>query len=301
VNKNKAAGFTLMELVIGLVLSGIIAAAVYNIFFVVNRTVDVAEPYIENDMRISLIYNRLKKDLDGFFIPTQAETKQTSTAGGQQAEKQKPAEKPIDRLFYSTNKDNRLNELSFITDNPLLVYYDPTKGTPKSAVVRVVYRLKPMGDNNFSLMRQESSNLDMAAFDPKSTKPIREYELANNIKNISMEYAFPVQEKQGTKSTEKKQPPKYETRTEWLFEEWTKKEKASAVPRVPQLVTMKLVLWNEQHNRESEFIFKFEIPTFTTSLAGRPAIAQLSTTTSVVAPQQQLSTTTTSTTVSATL
>jgi prepilin-type N-terminal cleavage/methylation domain-containing protein len=264
-------GVTLIELVLALALSGMVAATLYNIFFIVTRGITIAEPMIDNVTRTSLVYNRLKKDLQGVFVPTQADVKATPSPQGPQAtstgQPTKVPEKPLDKVMYSINKNNSWALLSFITNNPLLTYYDPTKGIPKPAIARVVYRLESKPDGSFSLMRQESPVLNFEAFESTSSKPIRGYELANNIKNISMEYAFPVQDqKQGGANADKAQAIKFETRSEWRFDEWNKKEPGKT-PRIPQRITMTMNLWDTQRQQESVFVFKFEITTFTTAAA----------------------------------
>lgn len=256
-------GVTLIELVLGIALSSIIITLLYNLFLVTTRGIDIAEPFLENDLRSALIYRQLQKELDGVFIPFQAEALQTDSAQKKgEGPKPQSAEKPIDKVFYSINKDNSLAVLSFITNNPIRTYYDPSKGTPKPAIVRVVYRLKPTEKNGFALIRQESPLLAFDDFAPEGPKQIRGYELANNIKNISMEYTFPVPEK-------KENAVRYEKRNEWRFEEWKQKEQEKAPPKTPKYATMTLTLWDQEHRQESIIVFNFEIPTFGT--AGPPA------------------------------
>ena len=79
-------------------------------------------------------------------------------------EKEKP--KPIEKIFYSTNKDGILEMLTFVTNNPLVVYVGKDVGEVKPKVVRVQYSLKPEADkkNSYTLFRQESMELDLEKF-----------------------------------------------------------------------------------------------------------------------------------------
>ncbi len=279
------AGFTLIELIASLALTGMLMSLLFSSFFLTNRSISIAEPLIEADVRCALIHNQLVKELEGVFIPVQAELKKTgSSVVASSLEKNQP--KPLDKIFYSTNKNNRLEILSFITNNPLKIYYDEKSGTPKPAVVRVVYRLIETKDKNYTLLRQESSTLEFEAFEVKASKPIRSYEVANNIKNITMEYAF------GKKSDAKKESidqtasggGEIVRTSEWHFDEWRKKDPKTSMPRVPQFVTMKMVLWDAQLVHENIFDIMIEIPTFSFLTEQRSTSTQSSEATPTVAP-----------------
>lgn len=209
-------GFTLIELSIGLLLSGIIATALYNGFFVTNRVVDIADNFIVADFRSALVENQLGKDLEGAFVPEESELSKTTTTQKETTEKkenktiktkettvlEEKTIKPLEKVFYSSNgPEDSLRVLTFITNNPVKVYEKATNVKPKPRIVRVVYRLTPQENNpkSFSLIRQESSDLEFKAFEPNSAKPIRGYELASGIKNIKIEYTFPVQKEERKK------------------------------------------------------------------------------------------------------
>jgi prepilin-type N-terminal cleavage/methylation domain-containing protein len=291
-------GFTLIELSIGLLLSGIIATALYNSFFVTHRVVDIAENFITTDFRAALIENQFGKDLEGVFVPEEPDLAKTSTQekGKETQEKKEPAKpeekpaQPLEKIFYSINgPEDTLNLLTFITNNPVKIYEKATNVKPKSRIVRVVYRLVPQTDNPkaFNLMRQESNDLDFKAFDLKAAKPIRAYELAQGIKNIKLEYTFPLQKEapattKPPPATNKEKPqkeekpkPEYKTVKDWDLE--SKKDETKEQPKIPQFITITCELWDNQLQRDYMFKFEYEIPTFAASImpkkAKKPALA----------------------------
>lgn len=286
-------GFTLIELSIGLLLSGIIATALYNGFFVTHRVVDISDNFITTDFRSALIENQFGKDLEGVFVPEDPELSKTTTTQKEVTEKKESTTKttketkvveektikPLEKVFYSINgAQDSLSVLTFITNNPVKVYEKATNVKPKSRIVRVAYRLQPEENNPkaFSLIRQESSELDFKAFDPKSAKPIRGYELASGIKNIKLDYIFPVQKEQPTEQSkgsapaekskaapqkkEEKPKPEYKTVKDWDLE--SKKDTTQEQTKIPQFITITCELWDTKQQRESSFTFKYEIPTF---------------------------------------
>ncbi len=296
-------GFTLIELSIGILLSGIIATVLYNSFFITHRIVDIADNFIQTDFRAAIISNQFEKDLDGALIPIQPDLTKTATPAKtttQPAAKeaaQAPPPKPIEHIFYSTNNaEGSLEMLTFLTNNPVKIYEKAKNAKAKPRFVRVVYRLIPQQvpqqgkeQKSYTLLRQESNELELKAFDLKSAKPIRAYELATNIKNMKIEYSFPVQKEQAQQpakaptpptiatpekkeSKEEKPKPEFKTVYSWDVES---QKAPKEQPKTPQFVTVSLELWNNQQQQEKSFTFNYEIPTFLALM--QPAQAQKAT------------------------
>ena len=59
-----------------------------------------------------------------------------------QNEGEKKPKKPLEKVFYSVNKEGNLNQLSFLTTNPLQVYWSSKAGSAKPRIARVLYTLK---------------------------------------------------------------------------------------------------------------------------------------------------------------
>lgn len=268
-------GFTLIEFIIGILLFSIIGTALYNSFFVTNRVVIIADTFISKDFRSALLENQFGKDLEGAFIPEEPEQAQQAPAPAKKEEQTKAnapkketqpkaAEskppQPFEKTFYSINgAGESLSILSFISNNPVKTYEKATNPEPR--IVRIVYRLVPQEKDSkmFTLMRQESTELDFKAFALNAPKPIRAYELANDIKNIKIEYVFPVQ-KQSQEGGQSQEKPDYKTVKDWDLE--TNKEAHKEQPKIPQFITITCELWDAQQQHESSFVFNYEIQTF---------------------------------------
>ena len=65
----KRTGFTLLELVIAMAISSILAIALFTSFYQINRSSRLVEQTISIDMRASILENLLEKDISGVFVP----------------------------------------------------------------------------------------------------------------------------------------------------------------------------------------------------------------------------------------
>jgi prepilin-type N-terminal cleavage/methylation domain-containing protein len=229
-------GFTLIEVLVFIVIASMMSVALYQGFDQTNRVVKYVDNMVSLDQRIFIVQDRLEKDLAGAFIPThqplQNEQDKIKPAG-----EQKKQITVLPKLFYSVNQEQTLKELTFVTTNPLQVY-----GVSQPRIARVQYQLLPDKDhkNAFKLTRQESLRLSYDKF--QESNP-REYVLADNIKNIIVEY--------GTieKDTNKKE--NVVTSAAWNSDERApqSKEEQKKKSLLPRFVRVTIVLWNNKGDR----------------------------------------------------
>ena len=124
-------------------------------------------------------------------------------------------------------------------------------------MVRVVYRLrdetkKGEKEKSYALVRQESEQLDYAKF--KSGGDIKEYVLIDGIKSFTIEYSALIEKKEEATQTEgmarREQPPKraFEIKkmNVWNIESAKEEKKEQQLPLFPQLVTIKLIMYDAQ-------------------------------------------------------
>jgi hypothetical protein len=234
--------------------------------------------------KATLLNAQLERDLSGAFVPNEyyVRKKKEKDAAAEKKEKEadeqskkkaaqqnsdqeeKKEQKPLEKLFYGVGKDGTLDYLTFITDNPLAIYWSSKTGAPRPRAVRVVYRLKEekgknvaKGKKSYQLVRQESQNLEMSAFD-EGKKEVREYVIADGIKDMKVSYrAFVEQKPEDAKAEQKKESQKKELRT---FTEWVRKteedtESKEIVPLIPQLTYVKISFWDYQKKRAFPFDF----------------------------------------------
>jgi type II secretory pathway component PulJ len=278
-------GFMLIELIIATLIASMVAGVLLTALSQSTRVQTSVDNVIDMSVRIGVVANQLEKDLMGAFIPTQAvpqeeEKKEQAVpadkkddAGKKDSTEQKGVEKekpkPIEKIFYSTNKDGRFDTLTFITNNPLVVYVGKDVGEVKPKVVRVQYSLKlePDKKNSYTLFRQESMELDLEKF-----KNTRAYEVISGIKNCTVTFTARIEKKEesssakatadtATSKANAKVSYEYKTQNEWTSEQKKEADKEqSAFPRIPYNVEIKLLLWDRQDKKEKEFTIICNIP-----------------------------------------
>lgn len=254
----KKLGFTFLELIIGITISAIISITLYMSFTQTQRSSRNLERIISVDTRIMILQNQLERDVSGVFAPHIEEEKVEQGFKNINEEKQKAekSKQKLSKTFFSENQGKNINELTFITCNPLQIY---GQATPR--IVRVTYKLKSSKDlkDAYSLFRQESLDLNYKA-------QAIEYELTDNIKELSFEYTVQVKEKENKeklkdiKEEQKKQKPKqYKTFDSWNFDGSNKENPYM----IPLYVKVKVTLWEDNlHTREQAFEFKYEVYAF---------------------------------------
>ena len=262
-------GFTIIELLFVIAFSGILITTLFTAFFQINRTLLVAEDIIDFDTRISVMQNQLQKDIMGIFVPIQAipEPPQAPTtpeekkkaAAATTTEKKEP-KKVLKDVLLSVNKGELLSELTFITNNPVRVYEFAKNAKVKPRIVRVVYRLVPEKEKkgSYTLMRQEGTELDFTQYKPGAKKPVKAYALATGIKSITVEYKMPKKKDEKEKKEKKQEEPiAFETVKEWRFDQLEKEKKIKV--KIPQFITLKIVLWDNQQENERTVTFTYNI------------------------------------------
>ena len=279
-------GFMLIELIIATLIASLVAGILLTALSQSNRSQLIIDNLIEVSERIGIVSNLLEKDLMGAFIPVQAdqaareeepvadekdEEKKDQNKKEKKADPQKSAEKKeqklIEKIFYGTTKEGRLDLLTFITNNPLVVYVGADVGTVKAKVARVQYTLKPEAErkDSYTLFRQEGSQLDVAEY-----KNVRSYEVISGIKNITVKYVARIEKKEEKKADDQKEQQKvsyeYKELSEWISEQ--KKEnqpkedgkEKEEFPRIPYHVEFKIALWDSNYKKAKEFRLLYEIP-----------------------------------------
>ena len=179
-------------------------------------------------------------------------------------QKERKKVKTVEHVFYSKNRDGRLDTLTFITNNPMAIFWGAKTGKSKPKVARVKYTLQPQADrkDSFVLLRQEGYELDLAAYKPDIEK-LRAYEVVDGIKDISVEFVTLIEKKEEKpkKGEEAKVIEReYRTLKEWRseFREPTTQQKE--LPRIPHFVHVRINLWDNRYRRDEAFEFTYFLP-----------------------------------------
>jgi len=291
-------GYILLELLIASSISTMILAMLYNAFSQTNIAVLNMDRMASIDVRILLLQNQMERDISGAFVPFMRKKKSASAKasadrskdrkpsdqkGGEKTETKETKKKeqfedvPLEKAFYSKNKGENIEVLTFVTTNPVKSFVGP-KDKVKPRIARIVYKVVPDKTRSraearpsFLLMRQEDVSLDFAAFSKEASKKIRSYEVIKNIKKLSVEYTVGVKpfdtpsspkassgtqddrgQSRSSKSTDSKKEPKIEYKT---FKQWTEEEIKKTKKQKPDFCIFKVELWDNLRKTFQSFEF----------------------------------------------
>ncbi len=261
-------GFILIEILLASALAAIIGSILVTVLWQSYRAQAAIDNFADVYGKASILGNQLEHDIMGAFIPVQADLQPTTTVAppkqpeAKKKEKEKPP--PIDKIFYATIRENKLDTLTFITSNPLQVYWGAKVGKGKPKVARVVYQLKPDPDikNAFILTRQEDKELDFGKYKQDIAKPIRALQIVDNIKALTVNYTYivPQKDEKDVKEKEGKKVKEYKTSKDWPdYKELQKEGKEPERPPIPQLVEVSISFWDNKQERDTQFVFTIPI------------------------------------------
>ncbi len=301
-NPQAKTGFTLVELIVSLAIATIVSLALTTMLNQSYASQKKLESLSHLYSRATLLFTQLERDLMGATIPIEnilaleakdaKKEKNSKQAEAQQAEKKEQSEqsesksekkesdevsyKSIDKVFYYTRTNNQMF-FSWITKNPLQLYWGSSVGVARPRIARVMYRLEPDPKDKtlFKLMRSEGFDLTYTPYEKHTDQKYKGYALVDDIKSIKIT-CVAVQEKKDeaqiplAKAGEQKKsekPPVTEVKMldswEWPRSEENKKsgEKVEQeLPPLPQGVRIELVLWDAARERDVTFEYGILIP-----------------------------------------
>ncbi|MDP3889133.1 MAG: hypothetical protein Q8Q25_01160, partial [bacterium] len=214
----KASGIILIEVLIGTAIAAIVSTLLIGAWYQTNRFSLAVDESVLLYTRASMLAYQLERDISGAFVPEldmqQIEKQPTKEPLAPKTEQEKKP-KPLEKIFYGENSEGQLKLLTFITNNPLQVYWGPS-GKPKIRIARVVYTLEPNKEEkgSYILYRQEGQELDFKAYKEGAKKTVRRYELVRGIKHMTVEYTIIEEQKDKEKP---KEPAKREYKE---FKKW---------------------------------------------------------------------------------
>lgn len=264
-------GVSLIEVVIGILLSSMLATLLFVSFSQLQIASRITESFIEVDMRSAVVVRQMSRDISGAFVP-QLALIETSTTQKAAAQDQQKSVTPLDKstVFKVQHKDKNLDILTCVTNNPVMMY-----DTARPRIARVVYRLvaDKKREGAFRLVRQELAELSLKDSEKTGAQEVRGFELAHNIKSCTasctlLEYPEPKQEqKTDQQKAEQKQEqkvpeviPTARTLENWMYD--PQKAKEQKMPLLPYAITLKCVFWDDEHRREWPVEFSIPIAAF---------------------------------------
>ncbi len=251
-------GFVLIELLLATLIASLIGGILFTALYQTNRFQTVVDNLIDVYTRATIVHNQLERDLMGAFIPVEAQLEKKE----EKVPPKRKEIKPINHIFYSRNRNDHLELLTLITNNPMTIFWGAKSGKAKPRVARVRYTIQPEADrkDSFVLLRQEDYELDMSAF-KQETKKIRAYEVIDGIKDISVQFTAVIEKKEKeNEGKEEKITREYRMLNEWKSEFKDAAEKQKDLPRIPHFVEVKLSLWDNRYQKDVTFVFTFALP-----------------------------------------
>ena len=266
---NRTPGFSLIELIVGLLIMSIFSILLYSVYSQTVRSTKSIQSINDYTLLIPKIYNQIEKDIFALFIPEQiwhelekknlpsTEPKKNQSNQNKKSsvdqEEQLKSIVPTD-IFYSDTQDKNLNIISFISTHSLVHY---TTSVPY--LTRIVYTLEPHSDNKnlFRLIRYELADLTKEfkyLGKTNNKKTIDSHYLLSHIKNLSLKFLIPKKSNSEIKPEQKK----YQESSTWKI----KTENNNIKKLIPEYILFEGSLLDPLSNKEFSINWEFKIPVF---------------------------------------
>jgi len=261
-------GFTIIEVMITLLISSIVAMSLYQMFFKTSKIVKEIVQIINIDEPIYPIYNQLQNDITGMFAPhatvnfylktldkkdkdkkPEAKNEQPKSP---EKEEEKKQENIVKNVFYVEVKEKGYLFLSFITTGGIAYLEANGSIAPHSFMRRVAYVVEEdsMRPGTLTLsyrFNNEALGLDLI----KKPGFYPSYKVLSGIKNFSIEFIiFELSDKKDASKKGSKIVLK-----EWKEDEIFEKYKAL----MPAYITLKGEYTDEVGKVVHPFEFNFKV------------------------------------------
>lgn len=254
----KNAGFSLLELLIAMIISSMIALLLFQVFNQSTKILSVTDGTSSTYINVLTCYQRLQADLTGAFIPPMGDPE----LAPEQIKEELPKKTPdlsVKNVFFYQSENQNLKFFTFITHNPMQSYK-----LVNPCIVRVIYTLKPdpLNKTEFLLTRAQTLKLSIKPERIKDDSSLRSYILLRHIKKLVCEFkAIDVKKlkEQAEQQKTQKQPktlprPPMITYTQWPPEE-TKNDKKDTPKPFPAHIKIMLVYHDPYQDRDTNFVF----------------------------------------------
>ncbi len=258
-NRDIKPGFTIIEFVIGIMISSILLTASLTIYNQISKSSIKIQNITSQDLAIRILQKRISDDLMGLCPVWFKKEDLKDSKQAKNNDQQLPNIKN-NNYFYAQTNNEQLDFMTFISCNTLQAY-----PTPEHQIARVVYILKKDDDkeNFFKLQRKEETQISNE-FNIEKIKEGKFYTVIENIKKCVVEYGFIEK----TDSQKEKIPDK-EQQIKWV-KQWTtkqqdekekkEKEQKDSSVNMPDIIKINITLQELINKPESEHIFYSILP-----------------------------------------
>lgn len=265
-------GFTLIEIIIALLVSSMLAMIVLRTFRQSTTTFQRITTVIDDNAELLGLYSQLERDLMGAFVPAVwkepvvqdvKEAEQAAKAAAQktkdiQQTKKEQGEQAVQvaakrPAFSTVIKDGKLEQLSFVTTNAFVVFDEPA-----ARAVRVTYKLveqqqeENAKERRYRLLREETPYVAEGAVYGRR-RQTRVYPLLINITNLAGLFSA-LEEK--TSDKDKKASSELISLSEWGTDAQKKKSKRV----MPEWVKLTGSVVSPVSKKTLPFTFQFHLP-----------------------------------------
>lgn len=284
--------FTLIELLIAMTLSSLIMLGMMQMNNSVLRYLENSRAVMNTNRQVCLLFNQMERDFSTAYIPYLAQEEKIATTSRDKQEESTASDKKEDKKQEEKEQDQRktffvatvddhidgakidgkrfdlLKYVSFICTSPFQVYEER-----RTRLVRVVYQLVADKSNSqpdnksYQLIRKETFDLfnTQAKADEyqsaTSTKMVRSYVVADNIKALYIEYTILEKDlKKDEPEDKKKETGKSHKEIRELT--WGNKKETQGI--VPQRLSVVLDIWNEHKTDSVRFNTMFLVFSYPT-------------------------------------
>ncbi len=239
----KSSGFTLIELIFGILISALLVTMLYTCLYQLQRAARISDNILSVDMRILTLKNQLSRDLAGAFMP--------KATGDDQ------------KYFFGESDRGNLKLLTFISLNPLRTAIETN---PK--MVRVRYQVSSVAEQSemFKIQRAESSGLEYIKL-----ADARNYTVIDEIKSLKVTYFMPEEKPEksdksaktdGVKNSKTSKAGKtISDKSELLKVNFVAKQ-AGEFKNLPAYIKFNIELWDNQ-NHISTTSYELDLPVYT--------------------------------------
>jgi prepilin-type N-terminal cleavage/methylation domain-containing protein len=275
-------GFALIEVLIAAVLASMLSAALFFAWGQVQQVVVKADNTMSIFDRFMLVQRQFEQDFMGICVPTsrpymkptedekKKEEAPAAAKPDEKSEQKKEKPKRVESVFYAQNQGNNVELLTFLTNNPMEVYWSDRAGKACPRIARVQYTLKKDESKtdkvlSYTLYRQEANTLDYDQFSTDNEKAVRSYELIKGIKELKLTYWQEVQVEQENKEKKEGEKEKTEIKKDvkqvvnWDLEKEVPPKNTFIRP-IPIMIKVELSLWDLQKKKSRSFTFMIPVP-----------------------------------------
>lgn len=264
-------GFTLIEIIIALLVSSMVAMIILRTFRQTTTTFQRVTTLIDDNAELLGVYAQLERDLSGAFVPAVwkeaavrdvKEEEEAAKVAAQQSKDIKATKKELGeqavqqatkRPVFSTEvKEGNLTQFSFVTTNAFVIFDEPA-----ARAVRVTYKLveqtqEEAREKRYRLMREETPYVAEGAVYGRK-RQTRSYPLLINITSLTGLFSA-LEEK--TSDKDKKASSEFVSLSEWGTEAQKKKSKRL----MPEWVKLTGTVISPVSKKSLPFTFQFHIP-----------------------------------------